>query len=121
MEEENRNITSDDSSSVFHPRTEHCKKGDNTELDSNSDGEGGTTPTNNEEVDDCDLGKSAFLSDPNSPIVENSISKYEQPYDIVEDLLAWEERETMYLGDNRDWNCWEEYDIKKEIPGQKGT
>lgn len=57
---------------------------------------GGTKSTSsNEEVDGCDLGKSAYIANSNSPVVENSIGNDEVPYDVAKGALADEELETI--------------------------
>ena len=80
---------------MFHQRSKNLQKGNCTELDSNSDRGGTKSTSSNEEVDGCDLGKSAYIANSNSPVVENSIGNDEVPYDVAKGALADEELETI--------------------------
>ena len=119
LEEQNQNPTSDDSSSGFIERiSERLRK--RKESDSSTDSASTTSSSSDEEVDDCDLGKSAYVRDPNSPIsFDNIIDGGEEQLHVEESIIQDDEPETKYLGDNWEWNCWEEHDIEKDIPGPK--
>ena len=111
LEEHNPNITSDELSNVIIQRSLHSAKGNDIESDSNSDGQSSTSSSSDGEMDDCDLGRSAYVPNQNSPIVENSIG----PFNVSNDCPPDDKQETTYLGDNWEWNCWQEHDIDEEI------
>ena len=96
-------------------RSLYSAKGNVNELDSNSDRQSSTSSSSDGEMDDCDLGRSVYVPNQNSPIVENSID----PFNISNDCPPDDEPETMYLGDNWEWNYWQEHDVDEEIPGPK--
>ena len=55
-----------------------------------------TSSSSDGEMDYCNLSKSAYIANQNSPIIENSI----YPYNTSNDSLVDDEPDTMYLGDN---------------------
>ena len=61
LEEENQNITSDESSNTIIQRSIHSAKGNNIESDSSPDGRSTASSSSDGEMDDCDLGKSALF------------------------------------------------------------
>ncbi len=74
LEEQNQNIISDGSSNdLFKSRTKRPAKVIHSESDSSTDGGSSTSSSSDEEIDDYDLGKSAYIADPNSPIDDNSV------------------------------------------------
>ena len=100
---------------MFMPKRKIPTKVIHSGSDSTEDEGSTSSSSSEEEVDDCDLGKSAYVRDPNSPAVPNSIS--DEPNNITDDPIPDDEPETSYLGENWQWNCWEEIDIDQEIPG----
>ena len=61
LEEQNQNVTSDESSNVIILRSLHSAKGNDIKSDSNSDRQFSISSSSDGEMDDCDLGRSAYV------------------------------------------------------------